>query len=55
MAAGNGHDLLQDVAAVSREMEWAYRILSLPHILLPEVNVVARNRVKPTRSLFLVT
>ena len=40
--AGNVYDLLQDVAAVSRETEWVYRIFSLPYILLPDVNVVAK-------------
>jgi len=40
--AGNVYDLLQDVAAVSRETEWVYRSLSLPYILPPDVNVVAK-------------
>jgi PmbA protein len=40
--AGNVYDLLQDVAAVSRETEWVYRSLSLPYVLLPDVNVVAK-------------
>jgi PmbA protein len=40
--AGNVYDLLQDVAAVSQETEWVYSIFSLPYILLPEVNVVAK-------------
>ena len=40
--AGNVYDLLQDVAAVSRETEWVYRSFSLPYILLPDVNVVAK-------------
>jgi PmbA protein len=40
--AGNAYDLLQDVAAVSQETEWVYSIFSLPYILLPDVNVVAK-------------
>jgi PmbA protein len=40
--AGNVYDLLQDVAAVSQETEWVYSIFSLPYILLPDVNVVAK-------------
>jgi PmbA protein len=40
--AGNVYDLLQDVAAVSQETEWVYRFFSLPYILLPDVNVVAK-------------
>lgn len=40
--AGNVYDLLQDVAAVSQETQWVYRIFSLPYILLPDVNVVAK-------------
>ena len=40
--AGNVYDLLQDVAAVSQETEWVYRSFSLPYILLPDVNVVAK-------------
>ena len=40
--AGNVYDLLQDVAAVSREREWVYYNFHLPHILLPEMNVVAK-------------
>lgn len=40
--AGNVYDLLQDVAAVSQETEWVYRMFNLPYILLPDVNVVAK-------------
>ncbi len=40
--AGNVYDLLQDVAAVSQETQWVYRIFNLPYILLPDVNVVAK-------------
>ena len=40
--AGNVYDLLQDVAAVSRETGWVYSNFSLPYILLPEMNVVAK-------------
>jgi PmbA protein len=40
--AGNVYDLLQDVAAVSRESEWIYNSFSLPYVLLDEMNVVAK-------------
>jgi PmbA protein len=40
--AGNIYELLQDVAAVSREREWVYYRYCLPHILLPNMNVVAK-------------
>lgn len=40
--AGNVYDLLRDVAAVSQETEWVYRSFNLPYILLPDVNVVAK-------------
>jgi PmbA protein len=39
--AGNIYELLQDVAAVSREREWVYRTFYLPYILLEDMNVVA--------------
>lgn len=42
--AGNVYDLLKDVAAVSKEMEWIYRIFNLPYILLPDMNVVAKEQ-----------
>jgi PmbA protein len=40
--AGNVYDLLQDVAAVSRESEWIYNNFSLPYMLLDDMNVVAK-------------
>jgi PmbA protein len=40
--AGNVYDLLQNVAAVSRENEWVYTQFNLPHILLDDMNVVAK-------------
>jgi PmbA protein len=40
--AGNIYDLLQDVAAVSRETEWVNFAYSLPYVLLPDMNVVAK-------------
>ncbi len=40
--AGNAYDLLKDVTAVSQETEWVYRNFGLPYILLPELNVVAK-------------
>jgi len=40
--AGNVYDLLKDVAAVSRETQWVYGSFCLPYILLPDINVVAK-------------
>jgi PmbA protein len=40
--AGNVYDLLQNVAAVSRETEWIYNDFCLPYVLLQEMNVVAK-------------
>lgn len=40
--AGNVYELLRDVAAVSRETEWVYNSLHLPHLLLADVNVVCK-------------
>jgi PmbA protein len=40
--AGNVYDLLKDVAAVSRETQWVYGSFCLPYILLPEMNVIAK-------------
>ncbi len=40
--AGNIYDLLQDVAAISRETKWVYYGFHLPYILLPNMNVVAK-------------
>ena len=40
--AGNVYDLLQDVAAVSRETEWIYNNFSLPYVLLEDMNIVAK-------------
>ena len=40
--AGNVYDLLQDVAAVSRESEWIYNNFRLPYVLLDDMNVVAK-------------
>jgi PmbA protein len=40
--AGNVYDLLQNVAAVSRETEWIYNNFRLPYILLEGMNVVAK-------------
>jgi PmbA protein len=40
--AGNVYDLLQDVAAVSKETEWVYYSFNLPYILLSDMNVVAK-------------
>lgn len=40
--AGNIYDLLKEVTAVSRETWWVYGGLCMPYLLLPEVNVVAK-------------
>jgi PmbA protein len=40
--AGNVYELLEDIAALSREQEWVYHNFSLPYILLENMNVVAK-------------
>ena len=40
--AGNVYEVLREVAAISRETLWVYNTLSLPYILLPGMNVVAK-------------
>jgi PmbA protein len=40
--AGNVYELLQDIAAVSREREWVYYNFRLPYILLDYMNVIAK-------------
>lgn len=40
--AGNVYELLQNIAAVSRETEWIYNALNLPYILLDDMNVVGK-------------
>jgi PmbA protein len=40
--AGNVYDLLKNVAAVSQEAEWVYGSIHAPYLLLPEMNVVAK-------------
>jgi PmbA protein len=40
--AGNIYEVLEHVAAVSRETQWVYGSFNLPYILLPEMNVVAK-------------
>jgi PmbA protein len=40
--AGNIYDLLKDVSALSRETLWQYQNFCLPYILLPEMNIVAK-------------
>jgi PmbA protein len=40
--AGNVYDLMQNIAAVSRERQWVYSSLCLPYLLLPEMNVVSK-------------
>jgi PmbA protein len=41
--AGNIYEVLEHVAAVSRETQWVYSSFNLPYILLPEMNVVAKD------------
>jgi PmbA protein len=40
--AGNVYDLLKNVTAVSQEAEWVYGSIHSPYLLLPEMNVVAK-------------
>jgi len=40
--AGNVYDLLKEVTAVSRETLWVYGGLCMPYMLLPEMNVIAK-------------
>jgi len=40
--AGNVYDVLDDIAAISRESEWVYGGLKLPYVLLPALNVVSK-------------
>lgn len=40
--AGNVYDLLKDVEAVSQEAEWVYGSFHAPYLLLPNMNVVAK-------------
>jgi PmbA protein len=40
--AGNVYDVLDDIAAISRESEWVYGGLKLPYVFLPTLNVVSK-------------
>jgi len=40
--AGNVYDLLKDVTAVSQETLWVYGGLCMPYVLLPEMNIIAK-------------
>jgi PmbA protein len=40
--AGNVYDLLQNVEVTSRETQWVYYNFYLPYVLLPDMNVVAK-------------
>jgi len=40
--AGNVYDLLKEVTAVSRETLWVYGGRCMPYLLLPELNVIAK-------------
>jgi hypothetical protein len=37
------YELLPNISAISQESEWLYTFVHMPYILLPEVNVVAKN------------
>ncbi len=41
--AGNVYELLPEISAVSEEREWQYTFVHMPYILMPEINVVAKN------------
>jgi predicted Zn-dependent protease len=41
--AGNVYELLPEISAVSEEREWQYTFVNMPYILMPEVNVVAKD------------
>ncbi len=41
--SGNIYELLQNVAALSRERQWVYSTFCAPYFLLPEMNVVGKN------------
>ena len=43
LIAGNIYELLPEISAVSEEREWQYTFVNMPHILMPEINVVAKN------------
>jgi PmbA protein len=40
--ADNVYTLLKNVSAVSQEQDWVYGSLCLPYILLPEMNIIAK-------------
>lgn len=40
--AGNVYDVLQNVAAVSRESQWVYNMFHAPYLMLSDMNVVAK-------------
>jgi PmbA protein len=40
--AGNVYDLLKNVEAVSQEADWVYGAIHAPYVLLPNMNVVAK-------------
>ena len=42
--AGNVYEVLKDVDAVSRESRWVYNRARLPYLLLPDMNVIARQQ-----------
>jgi PmbA protein len=41
--AGNIYDLLNNVAAISRETQWIYNTFLAPYILIPEMNVAGKS------------
>ena len=40
--ADNVYSLLKNVSAISREQNWVYGSLCMPYIMLPEMNIVAK-------------
>jgi PmbA protein len=40
--AGNVYEDMQEIAAISKETAWIYNSFSMPYILLPSLNVVAK-------------
>jgi PmbA protein len=41
--AGNVYELLPEIGAVSQESSWEYTFVKMPYVLMPEINVVAKN------------
>ncbi|MBC7238070.1 MAG: TldD/PmbA family protein, partial [Chloroflexi bacterium] len=45
--AGNIYEELREIAAISRESYWVYGQIKMPYLLLPRVNVTAKNGKSP--------